>query len=201
MSPKPRIDDEALISAALDEFGRHSFEEASINTIIQHAGISKGSFYYRFETKYALYLHLLLTGVRRKWEYISERLPARQTATNIFDEFLSQADLGIQFATEHPEYHRLSAMFTREKGTKVYDDALRDLGQQDPSGIVDRLRSARRQGEIRPEYSDEFVERVVPRLFAMFDQVFFAEEEWDLQTARDRLHEYVELLRHGLVGG
>ena len=201
MSPKSRIDEAALLASALEEFGRHGYEDASVNAIIDRAGISKGSFYYRFSTKYELYVHLLRTGVRRKWEFIGERLDAGAGATNLFDEFLFQADLGVQFALEHPEYHRLSVMFSREKGTRVYEEALRDLGQDDSAGLLPRLRAAVAGGEIRTGFSDEFLERVVPRLFMLFDQIVFGEQEWDLERSRERLREYVELLRHGLAAG
>lgn len=51
MAGRPRIDDDALLNAALAEFSTRSFTEASVNTIIERAGISNGSFYYRFRIK------------------------------------------------------------------------------------------------------------------------------------------------------
>ena len=222
MSPKQRIDEDALLEAALEEFTQRSFVDASVNTIIERAGISKGSFYYRFESKYALYIHLLRTGVRRKWEYIASRAAGppidstsvgeaaagsgggagpdgRDEQSDLFDEFLFQADLGVQFALEHPAYHRLAVMLSREKGTAVYDDALRDLGQDDSANLQGRIRAAISRGEIRSDFSEAFLHTVVPQLLVLYDQVVFRETEWDLQTARDRLQEYVEFLRHGLA--
>jgi AcrR family transcriptional regulator len=40
-----------LLSAAAKEFAAHGYELASINTILDGAGLSKGSFYYYFEDK------------------------------------------------------------------------------------------------------------------------------------------------------
>ena len=172
MSPKQRIDDERLYLAALEEFTSRSYDDASVNSIIERAGISKGSFYYRFDTKYDLYVELLREGVRRKWEFIHEQMvtasqtdsPADDAADapadssvpgsvppphDLFDEFLKQADLGVQFAIDHPEYHKLAVMFSREKGSAVYADALRDLGQDNESGLSERIRAAADSGEIR----------------------------------------------------
>lgn len=42
---------EAIQNAAIEEFARVPFEKASINKIIQHANISRGSFYTYFEDK------------------------------------------------------------------------------------------------------------------------------------------------------
>jgi len=45
-----------LLNAALDEFGKYSYKQASLNRIIKKAGISKGSFYFHFKDKKSLYL-------------------------------------------------------------------------------------------------------------------------------------------------
>lgn len=42
---------ESILSAAMEEFARTSFEKASINQIIRGAGISRGSFYTYFDGK------------------------------------------------------------------------------------------------------------------------------------------------------
>ena len=48
-----------LLTAAYDEFSRVSLDEASINVIIQHSDISRGSFYQYFHDKEDLYFYCL----------------------------------------------------------------------------------------------------------------------------------------------
>ena len=48
-----------LIKAAIEEFSRVSFSEASINNIINNANISRGSFYMYFENKDDLFKYIL----------------------------------------------------------------------------------------------------------------------------------------------
>lgn len=48
-----------LIKAAIEEFSRVSFSEASINNIINNAKISRGSFYMYFENKDDLFKYIL----------------------------------------------------------------------------------------------------------------------------------------------
>ncbi len=50
-----------LLGAALEEFARVPFPQASINRIIQSAGIPRGSFYMYFTDKEELFRHLLET--------------------------------------------------------------------------------------------------------------------------------------------
>jgi AcrR family transcriptional regulator len=62
--PRPRFhklpaeQQEAILRAALEEFASHGFNEASLNRIIEEAGISKGSMYYYFDGKEDLYAHV-----------------------------------------------------------------------------------------------------------------------------------------------
>ena len=62
--PRPRFhklppaQQQAILRAAFDEFATHGFRSASLNRIIDAAGISKGSMYYYFEGKEELYSHV-----------------------------------------------------------------------------------------------------------------------------------------------
>lgn len=55
--PRPRYDNidpakkTRLLTAAMREFGARGYELASINRILEEAGLSKGSFYYYFDDK------------------------------------------------------------------------------------------------------------------------------------------------------
>lgn len=62
---------ERLLQAAYQEFSSVSLEEASINSIIHHSEISRGSFYQYFEDKEDLYfycLYLLKEGLKEEVE-------------------------------------------------------------------------------------------------------------------------------------
>ena len=52
---------ERIISGALDEFAANRFDNASTNTIVKKAGISKGSLFKYFENKEDLYFYLIDT--------------------------------------------------------------------------------------------------------------------------------------------
>lgn len=54
-----------LTRAARDEFSRVPFDKASINQIVQAAGVSRGSFYQYFESKEDV-LRYILSGFRQK---------------------------------------------------------------------------------------------------------------------------------------
>ena len=54
----PAEQQQAILIAALEEFSSHGFNAASLNRIIDAAGISKGSMYYYFDGKEDLYAHV-----------------------------------------------------------------------------------------------------------------------------------------------
>lgn len=72
--PRPRFhklppaQQEAILLAAFDEFASRGFSGASLNRIIDAAGISKGSMYYYFDGKEELYAHVARGQLGRLFE-------------------------------------------------------------------------------------------------------------------------------------
>lgn len=61
----PPAQQRAILGAALDEFAAHGFHDASLNRIIDAAGISKGSMYYYFDDKEDLFAHVVRVEFER----------------------------------------------------------------------------------------------------------------------------------------
>jgi AcrR family transcriptional regulator len=72
--PRPRFhklppaQQQAILRAAFDEFAAHGFRSASLNRIIDAAGISKGAMYYYFDGKEELYAHVARGELGRLFE-------------------------------------------------------------------------------------------------------------------------------------
>ena len=52
-----------IISAAMEEFSKASYDAASINQICKKSGISKGSFYQYFADKLELYVYIMTLAI------------------------------------------------------------------------------------------------------------------------------------------
>ena len=61
----PPAQQQAILAAALEEFAAHGFHDASLNRVIDAAGISKGSMYYYFDGKEDLYAHVVRVELER----------------------------------------------------------------------------------------------------------------------------------------
>jgi len=59
----PAEQQQAIVRAARDEFAGRGFHDASLNRVIEAAGISKGSMYYYFDGKEDLYAYIVQTDL------------------------------------------------------------------------------------------------------------------------------------------
>jgi AcrR family transcriptional regulator len=192
---------EELLEAALSEFTIKSYGEASLNTIIKSAGISKGTFYYHFADKQALYLHLLEVSAAKKWDYINETYvsgPTQHVNNSIFDKFKTQARIAVEFAQKYPKYHELSRMFAQEKGNPIYDVAIIRLGVDSEKLLRSMIEEESDAGSFREEYSKDFLVRTLSYMFTHFHEIYDQKEDFELDRMLTNLDDYVNLIRFGI---
>ncbi|BBB49517.1 TetR/AcrR family transcriptional regulator [Pelolinea submarina] len=192
---------EELIKAALDEFTEKNFSEASLNTIIKKAGISKGSFYYHFENKEDLYLYLLNHAFNAKWEFIRARgdhNPATLEKDDLFAKIKIQARLGAEFAAAYPQYYQLAMKFSSEKGHEIYDTALDMLGNKSENIFDEMVEAAIRNGNIKDHFSRDFVVKILRYLINHFNEIFDHQEGIGLDELLADLDNFVDFLKYGL---
>jgi len=190
-----------VLEAALDEFTTNDFEKASLNTIIKSAGISKGVFYYHFENKEALYLFLLKTCVDTKWQYINVQTQKHAvdfSKMDLFDKFMYQAEFGIDFADQYPKYHALTRMFSREKNNPIYRTAINYLGLDSADMIASMIKEAIDRHELKPEFDEAFIIKVLSHLLLEFDQIFDVDGYNQKDKVLADLKNYVNFIKYGL---
>ncbi|KPU43880.1 DNA-binding transcriptional repressor AcrR [Oxobacter pfennigii] len=191
-----------LLEAALDEFITKNFEDASLNAVIKNAGISKGTFYYHFQDKQALYLFLLESSVKTKWEFVRNRTKDYSEdydRMDIFEKFRLQAKIGAEFAAAFPKYHRLSKMLTKEKGSKIYEIAKDALGDGAENLLEEMIVKAIENGDFKEEFSREFIVKTVSHLFVHFDEIFHTQEDFELKGMLKNLDNFVDFMKGGLA--
>jgi AcrR family transcriptional regulator len=186
-----------LLSAALKEFSSTSYENASLNNILKTADLSKGSFYYHFKNKEDLYLALLKQSFEEKWSFImgSDFLSEKSYSNlDIYDKFLVQAKLGMEFAKVHPEYHKLGKMFAQENGNAIHSSALSQLGASAVNPLDDMITQSIKNGEIDEAYSKEFIHKMLTHLFSSYDDIFDREDDYE-----KKLKEYIRFIKQGFT--
>ncbi|MDH8676802.1 TetR/AcrR family transcriptional regulator [Fusibacter bizertensis] len=187
-----------LIKAALDEFIQTDYEKASLNNIIKNAQISKGTFYYHFENKEALYLYLLENSANVKWTFINENSGKDQeqfAKMNLFDKFIYQAELGYEFAKRYPQYYQLSLRLSKEKNHPIYTKAIAYLGGNSEALMRQMIDAAYENHELDHHFDKEFIIKVLAYQFMHYDSIF--DEVTDLEFNMKNLKLYVEFLKKG----
>ena len=87
----PEVKHQRLMDAVWQEFTTVSYNEASINKIIQAAGISRGSFYQYFAGKQDLFSYLLTTVYTAGKQMFTAQLTAHNN--NLFSAILGMYDM------------------------------------------------------------------------------------------------------------
>ena len=95
-----------IVNASISEFAEKDYETASMNSVVNHAGISKGSLFNYFKTKSILYDYVYTLTLERVKTYLKD---VRDNTINLpFEKRMSEiVDSGVQFITYHPRLARI----------------------------------------------------------------------------------------------
>lgn len=184
-----------LMDAASREFSAKPYNEASINKIIQEAGIPRGSFYMYFHDKEELFRYLVHGYVEQLLMVLEESLLRERgdvfaSLESLFDyvwEKRGERSLGGMGA--------MSAIISRNGG--LQRGALLDL--LDAGAALERLRQS-----VNPELLDLRREGDLDRMLAVLLSVtgpllYAGIERADAPGYREHLHGILDILRRGMA--
>ncbi len=104
---------EAILSAAAEEFAERGYEAASLNRIIERAGSSKGSVYYYFEDKADLLATVVERAVERAMAEVKWPTLESFTAENYWERVRSIALESLPLMEQSTWYIRIMRSFYR----------------------------------------------------------------------------------------
>ncbi len=191
-----------LLNAALAEFSQKSYEEASINRIINDAGISKGTFYYHFKDKADLYLYLIRYTSEQKWRFIQQRMAADCddiAGKGIFDMLKLQAKWGLEYALYCPEAHGFAKMLAKERSSSIYASVQALFEAQSKPALEEMVENAIHRGEITAGFSKEFVVETIAVLFGHFDEIVKPSSELSPKELMEKVDCFIAFLKKGFA--
>ncbi|MFO7680112.1 MAG: TetR/AcrR family transcriptional regulator [Chloroflexota bacterium] len=162
---KPFEHSDALFETAVSEFCTQGYQQASINTILQKAGMSKGQFYYHFGNKEGLYLALIEVLIARKVAFMQSIMQPGDFQQDIFGILKTQTMYGMAFAREYPAIDQFANSFLQEKGTPIYDKAMAIHNFEDNRMLNVMIAQAYANGDFRVDLPLEFVQKTIGYLF------------------------------------
>lgn len=148
----PPAQQQAILRSALDEFAAHGFHDASLNRVIEAAGISKGSMYYYFDGKADLYAHVARTELGGLFAQVG---PLPQLDSGDADTFWSVLeDYYLRLMRALVASPQLAALFrgwTAASKNPAFQAAQGELEQESIPWIEQALASGQRVGAVRDD--------------------------------------------------
>jgi AcrR family transcriptional regulator len=166
--PRPRFgrlapaQQSMILDAALGEFAANGFADASLNRIIEAAGISKGSMYYYFDGKEDLYAHVIRAQLER---LIQRAGPLPVPDADEPDRFWAQLTEDylrlMRAMRESPQTLALLRGWLGGAGAPALGSAQHEAEQEVFPWIVGTLAAGQRIGAIRTDVPVELLLAVV----------------------------------------
>ncbi|MDW7685056.1 MAG: TetR/AcrR family transcriptional regulator [Bacillota bacterium] len=94
-----------IVNAGLSEFAKQGFNEASTNSIVKIAGISKGSLFKYFSNKEDLYFFILDFIIADLIEDMKDQIP--KLKGDIFEIILLYAEIEFNWYVKNPDKYKL----------------------------------------------------------------------------------------------
>jgi AcrR family transcriptional regulator len=137
----------ALLQAAFQEFAATGYEAASLNGILQKAGIPKGSLYQYFESKKDLYNHLMQLAHGRRMEYLQDVLD--QDGLTFWKLVRSLFEADFHFELENPSLARILAQAAAEERHPDFGNMRREWIETQSNALIYVLEKEKARGKIR----------------------------------------------------
>lgn len=191
----------SIIDASVNEFANNGFKNASVNKIVEKAGISKGSLFNYFKSKNLLFDHIYQIALREVKTYLAK---VRNESENddFFTRFSKIINSGVTFINKHPRlakiYFRLLNSDDSPHGKaiikKLHSEAIRYLSDFVDTGIErNELPS-----DLNPNTVAFLMESTLNRILQVHYLEIFDAKSDSSKIDNNWIDEIVDILKTGL---
>ncbi len=195
----PSAQQEAILRSAREEFAAHGFRDASLNRVIEAAGISKGSMYYYFDGKEDLYTHVTRTEFEGLFAAVGV-LP--DLGNGDADEFWSSLeDYYLRLMTALAASPQLAALLrgwiTASKNP-TFQQAMGEIEQATLPWIEQALAAGQRVGAVRDDVPSSLLIAVILSMGEAMD-IWLVSQQPDEDALPELIGALVGMIR-GAIG-
>lgn len=182
MSPRPRFEKldpdkkEQILEAAADEFGARGFDAASINKIIEKAGISKGAAYYYFDDKSDMYVTVIEDAIGKIKAWVGGYDPEDLDEDNYWEQLHEYSDRSMMFMLENPWAMRLFKSFWTYADTHGHDPGIQLLWKATRRWTRRFVERGQKLGTIRTDLPIDLTVEIVVGMGTGWDRWLFRRE-------------------------
>lgn len=174
--PRPRFDKlpsakrEHILETAAQAFAAHGFEGASLNQILEQAGVSKGAAYYYFDDKMDLFATAVSYCAGSLAGDVTEALGG-MTSENYWQTLTAMYQQQFAYSRQRPWAMKLVKSVGKLVGGKTAVPGLLAFVEQVQAWLMGLLHRGQELGVVRTDLPDDL-------LFAVFAAVDDANDEW-----------------------
>ena len=178
-----------ILDAAADEFAEKGYETASINQIIEQAGISKGSMYYYFEDKRDLYDTVITDATERLLEMSGGFDIEQMQADNFWQYLQAYTERSLKQLRENKKYIQLARDFFRTQQFDVEDTSGSETMEMSRQVTHQMIEHGQQLGVVRDDLPTEFLAQLSMSMGTVMDRWLF--DRWD-EMDEDEIQEFLD---------
>lgn len=158
----PPQQQQAILRVALNEFAAYGFHDASLNRVIDAAGISKGSMYYYFDGKEDLYAHVARTELARLFVRVGSAPELDSGDADVFWSVLEDYYLRLMRAlAASPQLAALLRGWASASRNPAFQAVQGEIEQASLPWIEQALAAGKRAGAVRGDLPSTLLIAVV----------------------------------------
>ncbi len=196
---------ERVLGAAISEFANKNYSNASMNEVVQAAGISKGALFKYFNSKASLFAYVYRMALSRVKDYLRQVRDESET-----EDFFSRLEkvmlAGLDFIRNHPGlaaiYYRI--VFTGDSPYKR--EIVEEVQRESLEFIESLIKKGIERGELRPDLdsglSAFLVEAVVDRFVHAHHSQFQGRRSSDIPVSlvdpNREIGKIMDILKRGM---
>ena len=194
-----------ILDAAVEEFSRHGFRQASVNRMVERIGIAKGSLFQYFGSKEGLFSVIFNYAVELVRQ--SLRQVKRETSGADFFERIKESTLaGVRFIKRHPRIYRIYLKMIFQEDFPLRTEFLQQVHLFSAEYLRPVVEAGIARGDIRADTDVEMAVFMLDALMDRFLQAYcvpFLDAGASIYQASGedlerKVDEFIKLLRIGM---
>lgn len=186
-----------IVEAAMTEFANSPFKKATIDNIVHHAGIPKGSFYQYFYDKKDIYKYLFEKLSQEKKAVLQESI--RQMKDVPFTTFIRQWYLaGVHFNLESAPRLDLGQQFMVNCSTELREEILEVMIPDSNALFAEVITHYVQKGELRENINISSLSNMLTTLTIFISKNYHA-MEMDADQIMADVHAMLDIIENGIL--
>ncbi len=191
----------SIIDASVYEFANNGFKNASVNKIVEKAGISKGSLFNYFKSKNLLFDHIYQIALREVKTYLA-KVRNESEYDDFFTRFSKVINSGITFINKHPRLARIYFRLLNSDDSPHGKAIIKKLHSEAIRYLTDFVETGIERNELRSTLNPTTVAFLMESILNRILQVHYLEiidtKSDLLKNNNNWINEIVDTLKVGL---